>query len=124
MNYLLDTNIILYHFAGEDPVRHFLERHNAYSAVSFITYIEALALPGISEHEETLIRHFFSLVTVIHSDAAIADKAVSIGRTRRIKTPDRIIAATAMVRGLTLVTRNVADFKGIPGIRILDPFAR
>ena len=123
MNYLLDTNIILYHFAGEHQAHAFLERHKTTSTVSFITYIEALSLPGISEYEETLIRQFFSIFDVIHSDDAIAEKAVTIARTRRTKTPDRIIAATALTRGLTLVTRNVTDFKGIAGLKILDPFA-
>ena len=63
MNYLLDTNIILYHFAGEHQAHAFLERHKTTSTVSFITYIEALSLPGISEYEETLIRQFFLFLT-------------------------------------------------------------
>jgi hypothetical protein len=33
-----------------------------------------------------------------------------------------LIAATALVHGLTLVTRNVRDFEGC-GVRLLDPFA-
>jgi toxin FitB len=36
---------------------------------------------------------------------------------------DALIAATALVRGLTVVTRNVADFKSF-GVRVLDPFAK
>jgi toxin FitB len=36
---------------------------------------------------------------------------------------DALIAATALVRGLIVVTRNVADFKPF-GVRVLDPFAR
>ena len=36
---------------------------------------------------------------------------------------DSLIAATALVHGLTLVTRNVADFDTIDGLRILNPWA-
>ena len=36
---------------------------------------------------------------------------------------DALIAATALVHGLTLVTRNVADFETIDGLRILNPWA-
>jgi predicted nucleic acid-binding protein len=32
------------------------------------------------------------------------------------------IAATALEQGLTLVTQNVDDFKGVEGLRILNPF--
>jgi toxin FitB len=35
---------------------------------------------------------------------------------------DSLIASTALVHGLTVVTRNVADFKKA-GVRVLDPFA-
>ncbi len=34
---------------------------------------------------------------------------------------DALIAATALVHGMTVVTRNVADFK-IPGVRVLNPW--
>lgn len=34
---------------------------------------------------------------------------------------DAIIAATAKVHGLTVVTRNVADFKAL-GVDVLNPF--
>ena len=35
---------------------------------------------------------------------------------------DGLLAATASVHDLTLVTRNVVDFQGT-GVRVLDPFA-
>jgi predicted nucleic acid-binding protein len=35
---------------------------------------------------------------------------------------DAIIAATALVHGLTLVTRNVDDFKHIAGLELENPF--
>jgi predicted nucleic acid-binding protein len=33
---------------------------------------------------------------------------------------DLLIAATAIVHDLTLVTRNVTDFQGIPNLRLVD----
>jgi len=35
--------------------------------------------------------------------------------------PDTMIAATAAVYSLTVATRNIADFKGLP-VRLLNPF--
>jgi toxin FitB len=45
-------------------------------------------------------------------------RANGITRTQ----PDMLIAATAQIHGLTLVTRNVRDFEGCP-IELLNPFA-
>jgi predicted nucleic acid-binding protein len=42
------------------------------------------------------------------------------GRALPIK--DSLIAATALVHGLTVVTRNTRDFK-VAGVKVLDPFA-
>lgn len=36
---------------------------------------------------------------------------------------DAIIGATALEYGVPLVTRNVEDFKHIPGLQIINPFA-
>ena len=41
---------------------------------------------------------------------------------QRPRGPDGLIAATALARGLTLVTRNSSDFRDVP-IRVIDPWA-
>ena len=38
-----------------------------------------------------------------------------------IKLPDAIIAATALVHGLTLWTHNTDDFKDVPQLKLFDP---
>jgi hypothetical protein len=38
-----------------------------------------------------------------------------------MKTPDAIIAATAIVHGLTLLSRNLKDFTSIQGLMVIDP---
>ena len=43
----------------------------------------------------------------------------AVGYSRR-KTLDRMIAATALVHDLTLVTINAPDFRDAPGLRIED----
>lgn len=44
----------------------------------------------------------------------------SAGKAMSIK--DSLIAATALVHGLTIATRNQADFR-VAGVKLLDPFA-
>jgi len=47
---------------------------------------------------------------------------ISIRKIHRIKLPDAIIAATALVNGLELVTRNINDFKNIDGLNLINPW--
>jgi predicted nucleic acid-binding protein len=52
----------------------------------------------------------------------IVDKAIEIRRSRKIKLPDAIIAATALAHDYTLISRNDDDFRKIPGLKYINPF--
>ena len=52
----------------------------------------------------------------------VIEKAIEIRSKIKIKTPDAIIASTSILNNLTLITRNVNDFKNITGIKVLNPF--
>ena len=49
-------------------------------------------------------------------------KTIELRQQFRIKLPDAIIAATALVYDLTLITRNAVDFKNIAGIKLINPW--
>jgi predicted nucleic acid-binding protein len=49
--------------------------------------------------------------------------AVRLRQSKKIELGDSLIAGTALLYDLTLVTRNVDDFLGIEGLRVLNPFA-
>ena len=51
----------------------------------------------------------------------IVDECIVIRRNIRMKTPDAIIAATAIVNDFILLTSDT-DFNRIPNLRILNPF--
>jgi predicted nucleic acid-binding protein len=51
-----------------------------------------------------------------------ADQAASIRVKHGIKTPDAIIAATAIVNGLTLITGNEKDFVSIHKLKLINPW--
>jgi predicted nucleic acid-binding protein len=47
---------------------------------------------------------------------------INICRQSKIKLPDAIIAAIALVHNLTLLTRNVSDFKNISKLIYMNPW--
>lgn len=63
---------------------------------------------------------FLSGFAIDEIDEEIATRAASLRRERpRLRSPDAIILASAIVRGRILVTRNTKDFPAsMPGIRV------
>ncbi len=88
--------------------------------VSFVTYIEFLGYKEASE----LTEQFISLANVIAIDKDIIEKCIFLRRALSIKLPDAIIAATAISHNLTLITRNIHDFKDIDNLKLLNPWDR
>jgi len=54
-------------------------------------------------------------------DDAVIAQTIRLRQMRKIKIPDAIIAASALIQGLPLVTHNVSDFQWIEGLSLLDP---
>lgn len=57
----------------------------------------------------------------LHIDTAVARACARLHVPDRRPGHDALPAATAVVHGLTVVTRNVADFEGT-GARVFDPW--
>ncbi len=55
-------------------------------------------------------------------DAVVIERAIALRQERKMGLADAIIAATALVHGLELVTRNVDDFQHVSGLRLVNPF--
>lgn len=70
--------------------------------------------------EMDLSKRFYGRILPINE--AIADKWGYISSIRTIPAIDGLIAASALVNNLKLVTRNVKDFAGIDGLEIINPW--
>ena len=65
-----------------------------------------------------IISNHLSNFDVFAVDEQIAERAVGLRRSNRIKLPDAVIWATAQVHAMLLVTRNTKDFPDDdPGVR-------
>ncbi len=60
-------------------------------------------------------------VRVLGVDARVADQWGRLSAIRSIPVVDGLLAATAMIHDLTLVTRNGRDVEGL-GAKVLNPF--
>jgi len=88
--------------------------------ISVITEIEALSWRDSDVTKEEIVRSFVEDSNVIALSPKVVEKCIEIRRNRKVKTPDAIIAATAIVHNLTLLTSD-ADFKNIPNLKIINP---
>jgi predicted nucleic acid-binding protein len=119
---VLDSNILIYSILPQhQTLRDFIAR-NAASA-SAISYVEVVGFHGITDPQRAQFRQLFSTLPLVDIDRPVIDRAVSLRQQCRMSLGDSIIAATALIHDLTLVTRNVADFRWITGLRLLDPIA-
>jgi len=121
MSYLIDTNIVIYYFNGltADEALHGLlaESFN----ISVITQIEFLGW-GAFAVDPTLYRQarqFIQQASLFGLTAEIAEQTIQFRQHVKTKTPDAIIAATARVHGLTVVTHNTTDFARL-GVNTLN----
>ena len=122
--YLIDTNVIAHLFADRLPVtgKEFVKKAiDENFIISVVVEIEVLTYNEAPE-KMPLIEEFVSMATVLPLDKVVTQKAIELRRSRRkMKLADAIIAATAIVFQLTLITNNSRDFLNIAGLRIVDP---
>ena len=120
MRCLLDTNVLIDAFAGDPAAVKVLTemRSSAPEWVGFssITRLEVLGFAGLSPEDEAGLSKLLSEFNEMPVTSEVIDEAIRIRKAIRIKTPDAIIAATALVRRSSLFTRNVTDFKRVPGL--------
>lgn len=117
MNWLLDSNILIDYLNGISPAKDVLIKAEARS-ISRVTWIEVL-VGAESPEQAHALRGWLARFTIIEIDAAIAERAIELRRTHRLRLPDLLIWASAQVHGLILVSRNTRDFPSDqPGIHV------
>lgn len=113
---LLDTNIVI--GIVNDTIEAATIDVFSMFYVSTITVMELYALSGMSPKEEQAIEKVMeTMIITLPVTARIARTAGLLGRTRRGRKNDLLIAATAIEHGLELCTRNIRDFRNIPCLR-------
>jgi len=114
IDYLIDTNILLYILRGNPKLRYLAQAELL--AVSCVTEMEILGKFQIEETEKNIIAELLQQSAVIDITHTIKQITIQLKQKYRLKLPDAIIAATAIQQNLALIT---AD-KGFAKIEELD----
>jgi predicted nucleic acid-binding protein len=119
---LLDTNILIYLAQpGGENLQKLISTTSP--AASLISRVEALGYHRITADERQRLDRVFAWLEVLPITDPLAEAAILLRQSRRMKLGDAFIAATALLYDLPLVTRNVDDFKHVTGLKLINPFA-
>ena len=112
---LFDTNILVDYLNGIKEAKTELSLYET-RAISIVSWMEVMV--GASDDVADATLAFLDAFEIIHLDDVVADRAVRLRKSKRVKLPDAIVWASAVAHGMLLVSRNVKDFPADePGVR-------
>ena len=121
--YLIDNNVLSRFLSGELTPAGFILVEKAFNQVpiiSVITQIEALSWVHPDKEKERIIYELVQDSIVIPLSDEIISHCIRLRRGRKMKTPDAVIAATAIAHDLTLLSFD-HGFEGIDGLKLKQP---
>ena len=121
--YLIDTNAVIDYLGSKitDTGMNFMNIViDETPILSIVTKIEVLGFNAPVEHYQ-LLTDFMNDSIILDLTNEIVDTCIQLRKNNKIKLPDAIIAATALVNNLVLISRNIADFKNIKNLEVLNP---
>ena len=125
MTYLLDTNMLIYFLNGQLStksyhfVRNVMEQHDW--QISIISKIELLGFRFEHAQHKRFAEELLINCRFIPLTEAVAEKAILLRQSYKLKTPDAVIAATSILYHYTLVSRNDKDFLQIENMPYYNP---
>ncbi len=121
MKYLLDSNTLIYAARPEltyAALRQWVQRPDV--SVSALTQVEVLGFHRLQEDDEIYLRLLLARLPEQPVTTPILQRAILVRQQFRLKTVDALIAATALVHGLELVTADT-DFAPVAGLVVVNP---
>lgn len=123
--YLIDTNVAIEYIGETLPEKALSMLDGMIDGrfyISVINKIELLGFSGITEDEELKFLELINAAFVLDLNEDVVNSTIDIRRQYKTKLPDAIIAATALVNQLTIITRNTKDFDKIEAVKVLNPY--
>jgi predicted nucleic acid-binding protein len=121
--FVLDTNIIIDHLEGLSPWGDFLNGlRPSNGCISVMTRMELLAWKDLDSEGERRVRALLKRLSIAPLSPEIEAEAIALRRKTRLKIPDAIITATAVISDAMLVTKDKAmRALNWPNLKVIDP---
>ncbi len=119
--FLLDTNAVVALLRGNARLLE-LVGGAEWLAISIITRLEFLAFERLGRADARLFGRFLEQVVVVpltNDDADLIEAALRLRKKYRLKLPDAIVAASALVNDAALVTAD-REFDRVTALRRVD----
>jgi predicted nucleic acid-binding protein len=123
MAYLVDSNVIINYVAENFDATILSKLDIVFDSAfnhSVIAVMEVMGYHGDSSDMNKFER-LFNAGNRLNIDDAVVKETINIRKTVKIKLPDAIIAATAIVHTHELLTENTNDFLNVPGLKVSNP---
>jgi predicted nucleic acid-binding protein len=123
--FLIDTNAIIEFLAGNIPIAgnewiQLIIEKNLH-CISVINQIELLGFNySIPSSDILILEEFIKSCNILPLTEPIVEETIALRKTHKIKLPDAIIAATAIVYDLFIVTRNTSDFVRLKNLNLVN----
>jgi predicted nucleic acid-binding protein len=124
LKFLLDSNAVIDFLGAKYPEEGMNLLNSAVDDIpniSIISKIEVLSYKP-TEEEYELLQSFCKDALIIELNDEIVNKTIDLRIQYKIKTPDAIIAATALAYDMILITRDINDFGKVKDLTIINPF--
>lgn len=89
---------------------------------TLVSKIEVLGWLNASKTQLQPLYDFMEIAHILPIDEAVVDKTIEIRQRKKIALGDAIIAATALVYDLIVISHNISDFRNIDNLQVIDPY--
>jgi predicted nucleic acid-binding protein len=119
---IFDSNILIYISKNTLKIENLITA-DIKPSISVISFIEVLGFPFITSEDPLYMQKICSLCRLIYLSDLIVLETINLRKEYRIKLPDAIIYATALIENVPLLTSNIKDFKSIDrNVKLINPF--
>lgn len=115
VDFLADTNVLLYLLSGNPVISDFLDSR---LAISEITMLELLGVKDITAERLQIRQALVKNTRLVYLNDEIRSLTISLRQQCKVKLPDALIAATAQWLQVPLLTAD-RDFAKLPRLQLL-----